>query len=60
MHNALVVPTTDLNKGDINCCICGYIIMWQHQVPEGTFREMSEQGELFKDILQRVILPAQF
>ena len=34
--------------------------MWQHQVPEGTFRELSEQGELFKDMLQRVILPAQF
>ena len=34
--------------------------MWQHQVPYRTFRELSEQGELFKDILQRVILPAQF
>ena len=32
--------------------------MQQHQVPEGTFRELSEQGELLKDILQRVILPA--
>ena len=34
--------------------------MHQHQVPEGTFREQSEHGELFKDILQRVILPVQF
>ena len=32
--------------------------MQQHQVPEGTFRELSEQAELFKDILQRVMLLA--
>ena len=32
--------------------------MQQHQVPEGIVRELSEQGELFNDILQRVILPA--
>ena len=48
--DALVVPTTDLNEGHVNCCICGYVTMQQHQVPEGTFREMSKQGELFKDI----------
>ena len=45
--------TTDLNEGNINCCICRYVIMWQHQVAEGTFRELSEQGELFKDMLQK-------
>ena len=34
--------------------------MQQHQVPYGTFKELSEQRELIKDILQRVILPAKF
>ena len=60
MCNALAVPTTDLNEGDINHCIGKYITMQQHQVPYQAFKELSEQGELFKDILQRVILPAQF
>ena len=58
--DALVVPTTNLNEDGINCCICRYLTMQQHQIPEGTFRELSEQGDVFKDILQRVILPAQF
>ena len=34
--------------------------MQQCQVPHKTFKELSQQGELFKDILQRIILPAQF
>ena len=34
------------------------IELWQHQVPHETIRELSDQGELFKDILHRVILPA--
>ena len=29
-------------------------------VPHETIWELSKQGKLFKDILQRVILPAQF
>ena len=58
--DVLVVPATSLNEDDINCCICRYVTMQQHQVPEGTFRILSEQGEVFRDILQRVILPAQF
>ena len=60
MYDALAVPTTDLNDGDINHCISGYVTMWQHQVPYGTFKKLSHQGKLFKDILQRIILPAQF
>ena len=31
-----------------------------HQVLDETSTEWSEQGELFKEILQRVILPTQF
>ena len=40
--------------------MCRYVNLWQHQAPYGTFKELSEKGELFKDILQTVILPAQF
>ena len=31
-----------------------------HQVPHKTSRELSEQGKVFKDILQRIILTARF
>ena len=60
MCDALVVPTSDLNKDDINHFISEYISMWQHQVPYRSFKELCEQGKVFKDILQRVILPTQF
>ena len=60
MRDALAVPTTDLNESDIDRCISGYGTMWKHQVTYGTYKQLSEQGELFKDILQRVILLAQF
>ena len=53
-------PKTNLSNGDINCCICRYVKLQQHQVPLETFRELSKQGELFKDILPRVILSGQF
>ena len=53
-------PTTNLNDGNLNCCICRYVKLQQHQVLHETIRELSKQGELSKDILQRVILPAQF
>ena len=59
-HDALVVPTSNLNKADINHCISEYVTTGQNQVPHGTFEELCEQGKLFKDILRRVILPAQF
>ena len=58
IHDALVEPTTDLSDGNLNFCIRRYIKPWQHQVPHETIRELSEQGQLFKDILQRVLLPA--
>ena len=56
--NGLAVPTTNLSKCDINGCIGEYVTKQQHQVPHKTFKELSPQGELFKDILQRIILPA--
>ena len=32
----------------------------QHQVPHATWRELTEQGEVFMDILQRIIFSARF
>ena len=51
-------PLSPTCNADLNWCIAIYISLWQHQVPHETFRELSEQGELFKDILQRIILTA--
>ena len=56
--DALAAPTTDLNDVTLNFCTCRYIKLWWHQVPVETSTEWSKQGELFKDILQRVILTA--
>ena len=58
--DALAVPTTNLNECNINQCIGEYVTKWQHQVPYGTFKELSRQGELFKHTLQRIILLASF
>ena len=60
MRNALVAPTSNLNEDDINHCISEYITQQQYKVPYATFKELCKQGKLLKDILQRVILPAQF
>ena len=60
MYNALAVPTSNLSEDDINHCISEYVTKQQYQVRYGTFKELWKQGKLVKDILQRVILPAQF
>ena len=58
MHDTLVVPTTNLSNANLNHCVAIYICLQQHQVLDETFRELSGQGKLFKDILQRIILAA--
>ena len=37
-----------------------WMSQWRHQVPHATWRELIEQGEVFKDIMQRIIFPARF
>ena len=56
--DTLVVPTTIISDADPNHCVATYIGLQQHQVPHETFRELSKQGKVFKDILQRIILTA--
>ena len=60
MHNSLVVPITVISDTDLNCSETIYMGQWQHQVPHETFKELSKQGKVFKDILQRIILTARF
>ena len=60
MCDTLVVPTTILSDADLNHCIAVYISLQQHQVPHETFKELSKQGKLLKDLLQRIILTARF
>ena len=55
-----MAPTTDLSDANLNHCVCRYIDLQQHGVLHETSTELSKQGELFKDILQRVILTAPF
>ena len=58
VHDALAVPTTNLSESNINGCVGEDVTKQQCQVPHETFKELYQQGELFKDILQRIILPA--
>ena len=37
-----------------------WVDQWHHQVPHATWGELIEQGEAFKDIMQRIIFPARF
>ena len=53
-----MAPTIDLSNADLNFCECRYIDLQWHQVLHETSAELSKQGELVKDILQRVILTA--
>ena len=60
VHNTLVVPITVISDANLNHCKAIYIGLEQHSVPHETFRELSEQGKVFNDILQRIILEARF
>ena len=58
INQDLAVPTTDLCECDINSCVGEHVAKQPCQVPHETFKELSQQADLFKDILQRIILLA--
>ena len=60
MHEILVVPITIMSDADMNHCEAIYLGQWQHQDPHETWKELFQQGKVFKDILQRIIFPARF
>ena len=60
MHNSLKVPITVIRNADIMGCKNCWMGQWRHQVPHATWGELIEQGEAFKDILQRIIFQARF
>ena len=60
MCNAFKVPITVISNADIAICKNHWVGQWSHQVPHATCRELNEQGEVLKDIMQRIISPARF
>ena len=60
MHDALRVHITAVGDADITYCETWCIGQWQDQVPHGIWRELIEQGEVFMDILQRIIFSVTF
>ena len=60
VHNALKVPITIVSDADIARCENHWVTKWSHQVPHATWGELTEQGEAFKDIMQRIIFLARF
>ena len=60
MRDTLKVPITIISDADITYCKTCWMGQWRQQVPHATWRELVEQGEAFKDIMQRIIFPARF
>ena len=60
MHNDLGVLITVISDADIRRCKTCWMGQQRHQVPHATWRELIEQGDAFKDIMQRIIFPARF
>ena len=60
MCNASNSPITVVSNADIAYCATCWTGQWQDKAPYATWREHTEEGKVFKDILQRIIFPARF
>ena len=60
MCNLLRVPITVISDADITHCKTLWMGQQQHRAPHVIWREVTEQGEAFTEILQRIIFPARF
>ena len=60
MYDALTVPITIVSEADIARCKTCWMGQKSHLVPHTTWRELIEQGDAFKDIMQRIIFTARF
>ena len=60
MCNTLKVPITVMSDTDIAHCETHWMGQQRHWVPYATWRELIEQGEVFKDRMQRIAFPARF
>ena len=60
MHNALKVPITIVNNAHINSCTTHWTGEQKYKPQYATWRGLTEEAKVFKDILQRIIFPARF
>ena len=60
MCDALKVPITIVSNADIAYSTTHWTGQWQYRVSYATWRELTEEGKVFKDILQRIKFPARF
>ena len=60
MHNALQVLITDISDTDIADWGNHWMTQWSSQVPLAIWRELIQQGEVLRDIMQWIILLARF
>ena len=60
MCDALKVPITVVSNADFTSCATCWTGQQKHKAPYATWRELTEEGKVFKDILQRIIFPARF
>ena len=60
VHDALKVPITIISDTDIAYCTAHWMGQQKYKVPHATCRELTEEGKMFKDTLQRIIFTARF
>ena len=60
MHNALKVPITIISNAHIDSCATCWMGEQKYKPQYATWRGLTEEAKVFKDILQRVIFTARF
>ena len=60
VHDALKVPITIISDADIAYYTAHWMGQQKYKVPHATCRELTEEGKMFKDTLQRIIFTARF
>ena len=60
MCDTLKVPITIISDADITHCETLWMGQQRHRVPQATWRERTEQGAAFTDLMKRNIFPVRF
>ena len=58
--HALEVPITIVNEAHIDSCITCWMGEQKDKPQYGTWRGLTDEAKVFKDILQRIIFPVRF
>ena len=60
MPNTLKVPITVIDNAHVDSCATHYIGKCKYKLQYATWRGLTEEMKVFKDIQQRIIFPDRF